>query len=211
MQIMSHSARLDISVFVLAGGNSVRFGGADKARQPWGDQPLLTHIVGSLQAQFRLVRVVGKRTTDYADIINVPVLADVHPNGGPLGGIHAGLAQTSTDWNLFVACDMPWVQPQLLEHLAAKTSPSLDAVVPEVGGWLIPTLALYHRRILAQAQAALAARRLALQGFLKTLKAHVVPQAELEMLDPSLRSFSNLNTPQAWRQAQAQGQAGPRL
>ena len=208
MKMMSHSARSDISAFVLAGGNSQRFG-ADKALQRWGDQPLLAHVVGLLKVQFRRVYVVSKRATDYADIVTVPVLADVHPNGGPLGGIHAGLAHSPTDWNLFVACDMPWLQPLLIEHLAAKTSAQLDAVVPEVGGWLIPTLALYHRRILAQAEAALAARRLALQAFLQTLHTHVVPQAELEALDPSLQSFSNLNTPQAWRQALAQCQTSP--
>lgn len=207
---MSHSARSDISAFVLAGGNSVRFGGADKARQPWGDQPLLAQVVASLEVQFRCVCVISKHTADYADVVNVPLLADVHPDGGPLGGIHAGLTHSRTEWNLFVACDMPWVQPQLLAHLAATTSPQLDAVVPEVGGWLIPTLALYHRRIVAQAEAALATRHLALQDFLKTVHTHVVPQAELETLDPALQSFSNLNTLEALRQALAQREAALR-
>lgn len=203
MQIMSHSARSDISAFVLAGGDSVRFGGKDKARHPWGDRPLLTHVVVALQVEFSCVCVVGKRAADYADIVSVPVLADVHPHGGPLGGIHAGLAHTSTEWNLFVACDMPCVQPRLLEHLIARTAPPLDAVVPEVGGWLIPTLALYQRRILKQVEAALAARRLALQAFVKSLALRTIPQSELQTADPGLSSFTNLNTPQAWERASA--------
>ena len=39
-----------------------------------------------------------------------PVVEDLYPGMGPLGGIHAALTKTSTDLNLMIAVDLPFVQ-----------------------------------------------------------------------------------------------------
>jgi len=202
--VKTNNAALDpsaVSAFVLAGGRSRRFR-ADKALQDWDGQPLLAHVVKRLQQQFPRVYVVGSNEA-YARAVDAPLLADRYPNCGPLAGVHAGLCHTQSTWNLFVACDMPRVQPEVLSLLLANASQSVDAVVPQVDGWCWPTLALYRRAALPTLERALEEGSYSLQDVLKALRVEAVGEARLRCVDPQLLSLTNLNTPEAWRRARA--------
>lgn len=187
-----------VSAYVLAGGHSKRFR-SDKALQNWHGKPLLAHVVASLADQFQTVYVIGRR--DHADAVDLPVIADVYPGCGPLGGIHAGLCHTQTAWNFFAACDMPWIQPQVVSLLLQNRTSEAEAVVPEVGGWWVPTLALYHRGGLDKLESALTGNAFSVQDFLKSSRVEVVPEPQLRRVDAHLKSFVNLNTLEAWQRA----------
>ena len=187
---------------MLAGGRSQRFQ-ADKALQDWDGLPLLAHVVERLRQQFPRVCVVGRNERGYARAVDVPLLVDLYPNCGPLAGVHAGLCHTQSTWNLFVACDMPRVQPPVLSLLLANVRSNVDAVVPQVDGWCWPTLALYRRTALPVLERALDGGRYSLQDVLKALRVRTVSETRLRCVDPRLVSLTNLNTPEAWRRARA--------
>jgi len=97
--------RLRVGGYVLAGGRSSRMG-RDKALLELGGKPLVARAVEKLQRVCADVRVVSGNDAlaDYA-----PLVGDVHPGCGPIGGIEAALLQSSYEWNLFLAVDMPFV------------------------------------------------------------------------------------------------------
>src|SRR6185295_5785164 len=56
-------------------------------------------------------------------------VADVYPQWGALGGIHAALAACKSEWAIVVACDLPFVTAELFSFLASFCLDH-EAIVP---------------------------------------------------------------------------------
>lgn len=172
-----------ITGFVLAGGQSRRMG-RDKGAIEWGGETLLTHAVNRMSEAFPKVIVLGPSTSD-----GFASLRDELPNCGPLSGIHSALRHSKTDWNVFLAVDMPLVPTPLLRFIAGKCDLGYLAVVPEVtaseldgadlenkfaskmarntGACLQPLCAAYRRGFLPLVERALSNRELSIRHLLE--------------------------------------------
>jgi molybdopterin-guanine dinucleotide biosynthesis protein A len=136
------------------------------------------------------------------------MVGDVFPDGGSLGGIYSGLEAAAGDAALCVACDMPFLAPPLLAHLARRASEA-DVVIPEVAGELQPLHAVYGKACLPAMERQLRGGRLKITGFFGEVRVLRVPEAEVARLaDPEL-AFMNLNTPEDLARARARWVAGP--
>ncbi len=95
---------LDVGGYVLAGGRSSRMG-RDKALLELGGKPLALHAVTKLQRVCSDVHILSgnMELAAYA-----PLVQDLHPGCGPIGGIEAALAHSYDEWNLFLPVDMPF-------------------------------------------------------------------------------------------------------
>src|SRR6266849_3025762 len=96
-----------VTAFVMAGGKSARMG-EDKAFLRLGRCTLLAHALDLARAAAGSAWIVGNSGKFGAF---GPVIEDVYPERGPLGGIHAALTQTATDLNLMIAVDLPFLHP----------------------------------------------------------------------------------------------------
>src|SRR3990172_6765891 len=132
-----------VSGVILAGGRSRRMGGSPKALVPFGDRPLIRHIVEKLAAVLPDCLVVTNSPELYA-FLGLPMVADVFPEGGSLGGIYSGLAAAPGEAALCVACDMPFLSVGLLRHLAERAGEA-DVVIPDAAGDLQPLHAGYGK------------------------------------------------------------------
>src|SRR5689334_16554621 len=112
-----HSAAPDVTAFVLTGGKSTRMG-EDKAglRLPSG-MTLLEHALATCGAVAGQVGIVGPRTRYASYAWAGEIVEDIFPDRGPLGGIHAALSVTQTDWNIMLAVDVPGASAMLLRWL----------------------------------------------------------------------------------------------
>jgi molybdopterin-guanine dinucleotide biosynthesis protein A len=127
-------------------------------------------------------------------------------DAGPLAGIDAALAalaDRATDV-VCVAGDMPFLQQDLL-RLLRDHAPGADAVVPRLDGNPEPLLARYAVRQSALVAAQLASGDFAVHRFLQHLTVTWLDELALRAVDPSLRSFTNVNTPADWKAAQSPG------
>ncbi|MCU0466570.1 MAG: molybdenum cofactor guanylyltransferase [Anaerolineae bacterium] len=181
------------SVAILAGGQSLRMG-TDKALVNLAGRPLLQHVidrVGTLGVSIRLI----SHHTDHA-VFGLPMVADMRPGVGPLGGVFTALTTAGAGWVLVVACDMPTLNADLLAHLLAVAQDSLDhaAVVPRWGGRAQPLHAVYHVRALPTLTAQLDSGVLAMGALLDHLPVRCIDETEVARFDPAGASFANLNT-----------------
>jgi len=178
-----------IGGFVLAGGASRRMG-RDKALLPLGSATMVEQIASAVQNAAGNATIVGP-VERYAHL-RFPVVPDKIAGCGPLGGLYTALSITKSDWNVIVACDMPYVGGAFLTHLieAAQTS-SADCLVPETNGKLDPLCAVYHRRVAPAAEAAIHRKLFKMQDFVSTLRTSRWPVS-----DP--RPLQNINTPSEW-------------
>jgi molybdopterin-guanine dinucleotide biosynthesis protein A len=182
----------DCTAIILAGGDSQRMG-RDKANLLLGDLTLLQHVSANMQQVFPSI-VVSVRQPRLE--INLPQVCDGQIDAGPLAGLAAGLGHVTTLWAFVVACDMPFVEPAMVELLGQYRG-QYQAVVPVVHGHPQPLAAFYAKSCLGAIRAHLAGgRKNSLRAVLEQLQIRYVGETELLKADPALCSFFDLDTPQ---------------
>ena len=184
-----------VTGIVLAGGMSRRLG-RDKALEPVGGEPLLRRVIGRLSEVSQETVVVvadAERATGLLLPDSAGVVVDVYPGKGSLGGIFSGLSASGLDWGIVVACDMPFLNVDLLRHMLSLRK-GCDAVVPVVDGRPEPTHAVYYRGCLSSIESRLQADDLKITRFFDEVRVRYVTQEEIAGFDPEYLSFFNVNT-----------------
>ena len=185
----------DLTGCILAGGRATRMGGLLK--------PLL--VVDGATILERQRAVLAPRVGELVIALAGPgplaehglrAVFDVVADAGPLAGMAAGLRASARPWLLVVAGDMPSIAGGVLDLLRAHATPEVDAVVPWVGGFPEPLLALYGRDAAPAIERRLAAGQRSVQGALGDLRVARVDEPALREVDAELASFRNLNRPE---------------
>jgi molybdenum cofactor guanylyltransferase len=184
---------MSATAIVLCGGRSTRMG-QDKGALPFGGESMLERITRILSGITDEVIVVGRRdqrTTTVHDTIE---------DQGPLSGIAAGLAASKTDLNLVVACDMPLVNPAVLQRLVAMID-GHDACVAIVDGHASALCGVYRSRIATDAQALLDSGERRVMKLLDRITTKRVDAALFRDIDPNLETFVSCDTQEAYQAA----------
>ena len=186
---------------ILAGGFSRRLG-RDKATIRLGGVPLARRVAAALAPVVADCWLVTNQPQVHL-ALGLPLVTDLRPGHGPLGGLETALFYARTPWVLAAAVDNPFVAPGLLAELAARAArTSRPAVVCRSPRGLEPFPGLYAVRLLSRLGEFLRQDRRP-QRFLDACRALVLGPEEVSLLDPQGRSFFNLNTPEELEQAAA--------
>jgi molybdopterin-guanine dinucleotide biosynthesis protein A len=204
---MTVAAR-EVSAVVLAGGRSRRFG-QDKATTHWRARALLDHVLEALpRERTETVLVLRDDQKPPATRVDRVVRDDPSLGDGPLRGLISGLSAVRTEWAWVVACDLPAVRTELLRALLQEASLGSHAVVPEWQGRLQPLTALYHRSIVQPLRDAAAAGERSLIGALGRTRLQLLGEDWCRAVDPSGRSFTNVNRPEDLARLEDQSNPG---
>jgi molybdopterin-guanine dinucleotide biosynthesis protein A len=200
-----------VTAVVLAGGQSRRMG-RDKAFLDFDGITLIERVIERVQIVCAETIIVANDLEMYARF-GLPVVRDVYPGKGSLGGIFSGLQAASEEYVLAVACDLPFLNDALLRYLIAL-APLADVVIPrshaptgkakdatryeqlavkESG--LQAMHAIYSKGCLEPMRARLLANDLRIINFFDEVRVRVVEPHEVERFDPQMLSFINLNRP----------------
>ena len=201
-----------VSGFVLAGGKSSRMG-RNKAMLPWPGTDggtLLSHAVDRVRQVCASVQICGQ-VRDLEGFSAGPALAclpDSLPDAGPLGGIVSALEQSRTDWNLFLAVDLPLVPTVFLQSLLTRVPTDGEApccVIPTLEGQPQPLCSLLHRLLAVDLRRALEAGKYKVMLAIETAgrRMDLWEIQELTAVDnlPPREWFLNVNTPTEWDHA----------
>lgn len=187
---------------ILAGGRSQRMG-RDKALLPLPTNRQVTfveHLAALLASACSEVIVVARNAEQAASfaLSGVRVTTDILPNTGPLMGLYSGLCLTRTSHALVTAVDMPFVLPSLVSFLLSQ--PRDDALlIPVVENVPQVLLAVYPRATLPLIENRLQAGRRDPSSLLEDASVRYIEEEQLRKIDPQLRSFINVNTPDQLR------------
>jgi molybdopterin-guanine dinucleotide biosynthesis protein A len=125
------------------------------------------------------------------------VIEDVYKERGPLGGIHAALSSSETEWNLILAVDLPLLTPPFLEYLLGQARQSQAMVtVPMVAGFFQPLAAVYRKKFATLAEPALREGKNKIDPLFATANTHMIQAEELAQAGFSEEMFRNVNTPE---------------
>jgi molybdopterin-guanine dinucleotide biosynthesis protein A len=173
--------------------------GRDKALLDLGGRPLIALVADKLSAVADEIIIAADDVTAYTPFAD-RVVPDQFPGIGTLGGIHAGLAAARHDLALVVGCDMPFLQPAVLARFA-EAAAGFDVAIMRRGRWVEPMHAAYRRTCLPAIEQAIRAGDRRVISFFDAVRVRYLAPAEIADLDPQLRSFVNINTPQDWQAA----------
>ena len=184
-----------VSGVALAGGRSKRLG-RNKAIEKIGEQSLIERVVGKLSQVTSETVVVVAEESKAADL-NLPpwvrTAADLYPGTGSLGGIFTGLSAAKGNYGVVVACDMPFLNVDLIRFMLDIVS-DYDAVVPRLQGRPEPLHAVYSKSCVGPIERCLQADQLKIAIFFEQINVAYLEEDDIEAFDPSHLSFFNVNT-----------------
>lgn len=191
---------ISYSVAIQAGGKSSRMG-QDKGLMPFGEITLVEYIYQQISTLGEGVFIVSNNQEEYQKF-NLPVFSDVHKDIGALGGIHTILSHMKSEYCLVLACDMPFVNLELVSFMLSEAA-NHDVVVPRLGrdDFLEPFKAVYSKKCLSAVEAAIEDGRRRVISFFANVRVRVVRPSEVKRFDPEYKSFINVNTPDEYERA----------
>jgi len=190
------------AIIVLAGGQSSRFG-RDKALVDFEGKPLIEHIIGKLQKLGdECIVSIGKGHTveDYRRVLpyDISIVQDTVSFQGPLAGFMTALGSCNSNLCFLGACDMPFIEPKVVEYLFNECSNRSGAVPRWRDGRLEPLHAVYDCSAARSASRQVIDERvlnmISLVDHIPRIR-FVDVEHEIAPLNPSLNTFRNLNTP----------------
>lgn len=141
---------MSVEAYILVGGHSSRFGGGDKALALLGGKTLAERAVEAVRGAFPFSKIsfVAREAgqfRDEAERLGVRCVEDEKPGFGPVGGLHAALADCEAERLFLLACDLPFVSSELIGSLQRFGSGGrFGAIVPrQSDGRLQPLCAFY--------------------------------------------------------------------
>lgn len=176
-------------------------GGEPKALLELGGKRIIERVVDAVGAVLDDLLLVTNTPERYA-FLGLPMVGDVFPEGGALGGIYSGLRAAGGDAAFTVACDMPFLHPAIIRMVVERAAEG-DVVIPRTGGQLETMHAVYGKACLGPMEAALRAGRLKIAGFFPDVRVVELDAAPMARHRAPEVAFMNINTPDELARARA--------
>lgn len=187
-----HYTKQDITGIILAGGKNTRMG-ENKAFLKLNGQRIIDRTAKLLQEIFSQVILVTNAPLEYS-YLDLEIVVDLIPQSGSLVGIYTGLFYSSYPQSFITACDMPFLNREVIEYLTTN-SKNYDVVIPHLNDGYHPLHALYSKKCMKFIEELIRENNLKILDLFNRVKVRAVTTDEISSLDPTLKAFLNINTP----------------
>lgn len=196
---MSHCA------LILAGGKGRRMGFQEKALIDINGSPLISCVTRSLERGVDNI-IISVRDTEQGDLLSEVMPGyryayDTYESKGPIAGILSGLQACSDEFCFIAACDMPYINGKVVEMLF-RESEGYDAAIPRhEDGFLEPLHAVYKcSPMIRETRKAIERGENIILAPVFKLNVNYIDMDKIRKIDPELRTFMNINTPEDIRE-----------
>lgn len=169
---------------IMAGGKSSRMG-MDKGAILLNNKHLVQYSIDALRPLCSEL-LISTHNEWYAQF-GYPLVKDIITDCGPMGGIYSALLKAETQYILALACDMPFVNTQILEKLTNNLQ-EYDCVVPRIGNKYEPLCAIYSKALIPTMEQRIKTANYALHDLIMESNHHLVD------FENDTAAFMNLNT-----------------
>lgn len=193
------------SLVIQAGGQSSRIG-TNKALLLFNGQFLIRRIIQRLLPIADEILISSNQPEDLT-FLGYPTFPDLLPGLGSLGGLYTALFYAQAPAVAIIATDMPFPSLVLMQkQLALLEIEDADVVIPSSPDGYEPFHALYRRDVCLEAvKEALDIGQKRMISWFPNVKVRVLSVDEVRLLDPSGRTFININTLEDLVQAEKLG------
>lgn len=174
-----------IRIIILAGGKSSRMG-QDKGLMLLNGKSMIEYVIDVAKQISPQISIVANNES-YSKF-GLPVYKDEFEEKGPLAGIYTGLKNSTTEHNLILSCDIPFVQKDLLEFLLISSEGS-DITTSLFQDKLHPLIGVYSKSCESIIAQQISKNELKVSNIFEKLK---TKQIDVSHFDSS--NFRNINS-----------------
>ena len=168
--------------------------GRDKARLPLAGRPMAKWVMAAVSPLVDEGWLITNQPLEHLSL-GFPLLIDVMPGRGALGGLLSVILVARGSHVLLSACDTPFLQPALLAAMLTQARQgSIDAVVCRSSRGLEPLPGVFSCRLMPRLQALVQGEDLRLRTLLNSCRTKVLPPEVVAQYDAKELSFFNINT-----------------
>lgn len=184
--------KIDTAV-ILAGGKSSRMG-FDKRLITIENKLLIEILVDSLKDIFSNIIIVSNdKTIEFAP--EIMIVEDTYKNIGPLGGIHAGLLHSSSDYSYFIACDMPYINKEYINYMKGKLHiTSTDGLITRYKEHLEPFNSFYAKSFINKIEKHITNGEKSIYSLINKSDVIYIEEKVAREYSPNWKMFYNINT-----------------
>ena len=170
--------------------------GQDKGLMSFRGRPLVQYAIDAISPITSDVTIVTSNES-YGQFGH-KLIADLHPDMGPLNGVYSALKQTDKNHVFVIACDMPFVSSELVRCLIDEQNGAVT--LPVFHGRWQPLVACYSKACLPVFEKLLLGNERKLQSAIASVDPYLVDIHDgLPFYHKHL--FDNLNTPETFDEA----------
>lgn len=181
----------DISAFIIAGGQSRRFGD-DKSLFMFRGRPLIEYVVDAIQPAIDRIAIIGDNSGKFT-YLGLPAHDDIISGIGPLGGLYTALKIAETEKIFVFACDMPGLNTGLIRYMSALDIGNHDAIVPLTDGFYEPLHAVYSRKCIDTVEKRINEGTRQIVSLIKEFTIREVTEKEISTYADPKMIFRNIN------------------
>jgi len=178
---------------ILAGGENSRMP-VSKAFIKIDGEKIIEKNLRIMRSLFSEVFIVTNQPEDYV-YLSAQLLGDVYDVRGPMTGIFTALLNSSNQWVFVSACDMPFINKDVISY-AASMREGHDAVVLGTGKSAEPLFAFYSKCLASSMEQGILSGKRGMKDFSDKKKVKYINKTDIKGFDPEAKSFINLNTPE---------------
>lgn len=178
------------TAILLAGGKSSRMG-FDKQFLVVDNRRLMTSIIHKLKSEFDEIIIVTNKPEHYLGLGH-KITTDILKDKGPLGGIHAGLCLSTSQYALVMACDMPNANLDYIRYM--KTQMGKHGCTTRYKDWIEPFCSFYSKDIIQDIETYLETGKRSIHHLLAGLQVSYISEETARTFSPNWDMFLNLNT-----------------
>jgi len=180
---------------ILSGGLNSRFDGKNKAFLSVGGRRIIDRLLDVFSDLFDEIILVTNHPQHFLKW-DLTIVTDIFDLRSSLTGIHTGLFYMKNPYAFFSACDTPFLKKEMVEILVEQIEQKIDIIMPETAAGFEPLCAIYSKRCLKPAEVHLMANKVKIQWAFRSNRIKHIAENQLRQVDPELRSFLNINTPE---------------
>ncbi|MCB0747689.1 MAG: molybdenum cofactor guanylyltransferase [Ignavibacteriae bacterium] len=169
----------EITGIILAGGKSSRMG-SNKSLLTLNDKTVIEVVVDLMKSIFSKVIIITNASEEYS-FLNLPMYRDIYLDMGPLAGIHSALANSATEKNFIISCDMPLMSTEMIKYIISNLSEK-SITVCVANGFIEQLAGVYSKSVLPKVEELL-------KGKLKKLNQTKQKYSVLSLLQPEITEY----------------------
>jgi molybdopterin-guanine dinucleotide biosynthesis protein A len=173
----------------------------EKALLVINGKPLLTYVIKSL-GEFVDEIIISVRDKAQGEVLNsilpgYTYAYDEFENNGPLSGILSGLTLCRNEFCFIAACDMPFINEDVVKMLF-RMSEAHDAAIPRwQDGFLEPLHAVYRcETMINETRKAIGRGESIILAPIFRMNVNYIDMENIRKIDHDLRTLININTPE---------------
>lgn len=180
-----------MKISILCGGKSSRMQ-SEKGLVLYQNKAFIEHIIEAvLPISSNIQLITNGNDYDYLKYITVK---DIIIDKGPIGGIYTALANSNSEFNLILSCDIPLISTEIVLELIEKHNSNFDITVFEDANRIHPLIGIYSKNCLPILKQAIGENNLKMMHLLSKSNHQIIYVEENKSkLFKNINSITELN------------------